>query len=91
MDLLSNPKFAVAAFIFGFGFLIFVHEMGHFLVAKAVGIRATQFAIGFGHAILSFRKGMGLRIGGTEKAYCCLLYTSPSPRDQRGSRMPSSA
>ena len=23
--------------------------------------------------------------------YCCLLYTSPSPRDQRGSRMPSSA
>ena len=24
-------------------------------------------------------------------AYICLLYTSPSPRDQRGSRMPSSA
>ena len=26
-----------------------------------------------------------------EKLYTCLLYTSPSPRDQRGSRMPSSA
>ena len=25
------------------------------------------------------------------KAFLCLLYTSPSPRDQRGSRMPSSA
>ena len=25
------------------------------------------------------------------KSACCLLYTSPSPRDQRGSRMPSSA
>ena len=25
------------------------------------------------------------------RAKCCLLYTSPSPRDQRGSRMPSSA
>ena len=25
------------------------------------------------------------------KVYLCLLYTSPSPRDQRGSRMPSSA
>ena len=24
-------------------------------------------------------------------SYICLLYTSPSPRDQRGSRMPSSA
>ena len=27
----------------------------------------------------------------SERAYRCLLYTSPSPRDQRGSRMPSSA
>ena len=26
-----------------------------------------------------------------EQLYTCLLYTSPSPRDQRGSRMPSSA
>ena len=29
-------------------------------------------------------------VPGTEYS-CCLLYTSPSPRDQRGSRMPSSA
>ena len=28
---------------------------------------------------------------GHPKVYLCLLYTSPSPRDQRGSRMPSSA
>ena len=28
---------------------------------------------------------------GLTAAYVCLLYTSPSPRDQRGSRMPSSA
>ena len=28
---------------------------------------------------------------GHERRYNCLLYTSPSPRDQRGSRMPSSA
>ena len=26
-----------------------------------------------------------------DNSYFCLLYTSPSPRDQRGSRMPSSA
>ena len=30
-------------------------------------------------------------VGISEYAYICLLYTSPSPRDQRGSRMPSSA
>ena len=29
--------------------------------------------------------------GGAREVYFCLLYTSPSPRDQRGSRMPSSA
>ena len=31
------------------------------------------------------------RIGAAYRPYDCLLYTSPSPRDQRGSRMPSSA
>ncbi|MFW5702794.1 MAG: M50 family metallopeptidase [Candidatus Dojkabacteria bacterium] len=30
------------------GFLIFVHELGHFLAAKSVGIRVDKFAIGFG-------------------------------------------
>ena len=30
-------------------------------------------------------------INGSLHPYTCLLYTSPSPRDQRGSRMPSSA
>ena len=30
-------------------------------------------------------------LANTDDAYPCLLYTSPSPRDQRGSRMPSSA
>ena len=29
--------------------------------------------------------------GDIKRSYTCLLYTSPSPRDQRGSRMPSSA
>ncbi|MEM6756545.1 MAG: site-2 protease family protein [Planctomycetota bacterium] len=56
-------------FILGFGFLVFVHELGHFLAAKAVGIRTTQFAVGFGHAILCYRKGLGLRFHGTEAEY----------------------
>lgn len=65
----NHPALAVVALILGFGFLIFVHELGHFAVAKFVGIRATQFAIGFGNALFSYRKGIGFRVGGTEKEY----------------------
>lgn len=38
-----------------FGFLIFVHELGHFLVARACGVRILEFAIGMGPRILSRR------------------------------------
>ena len=38
-------------------------------------------------SILLDQQGVAIRAG----HHCCLLYTSPSPRDQRGSRMPSSA
>jgi regulator of sigma E protease len=43
--------------IAGIGFLIFVHELGHFLVAKLVGIRVLAFSIGFGPKLLGFRAG----------------------------------
>mgnify|MGYP005841432663 CR=1 FL=1 len=66
--LLSNP-IPFLALVLGFGFIIFIHELGHFLVAKWVGIRCTQFAIGFGHAILTYRKGLGLKSGSTEAEY----------------------
>src|SRR5687768_12148374 len=61
--------FSIALLVFGFGFVIFWHELGHFLAAKWVGIRVEQFAVGFGHAILSWRKGIGLRIGNTQRQY----------------------
>lgn len=37
----------IASFIFVLGILIFIHELGHFLVAKRVGIRVDQFSLGF--------------------------------------------
>lgn len=55
--------------VLGFGFLIFVHELGHFAVAKWVGIRCPQFAIGFGKAMFSWRKGIGVVRGSTEAEY----------------------
>ncbi len=43
--------------IIGICFLIFIHELGHFLVAKKVGVRVHVFSLGFGPAI--FRKKIG--------------------------------
>lgn len=60
---------SIALLALGFGFVIFWHELGHFLAAKWVGIRVEQFAVGFGQAILSWRKGVGVRVGNTQKEY----------------------
>ncbi len=37
--------------------LVFIHELGHFVVAKAVGARATKFYVGFPPAVVKFRRG----------------------------------
>ncbi len=39
--------------ILGFGFLIFIHELGHFLTARAFGVTVKEFSLGMGPAILS--------------------------------------
>jgi len=44
-------------FIIVLGVLIFVHELGHFLVARWCGIRVDAFAIGFGPKILHWKRG----------------------------------
>jgi regulator of sigma E protease len=45
------------AFVFLLGVLIFVHELGHYMMAKRVGIRVLTFSLGFGPKILGFRRG----------------------------------
>ena len=40
-----------------FGLVVFVHELGHFLAAKAVGVYAPRFSIGFGPALFRRRYG----------------------------------
>ena len=39
---------ALIAFLFVIGILVFIHEMGHFLVAKWRGVRVERFSLGFG-------------------------------------------
>ena len=47
----------ILAFIFVLGVLVFVHELGHFLMARWLGVRVLTFAIGFGPKIAKFRRG----------------------------------
>jgi regulator of sigma E protease len=47
----------ILAFAFVLGVLVFVHELGHFLAAKRVGIRVLKFQLGFNPTVLSFRRG----------------------------------
>jgi len=47
----------------GLGFVIFIHELGHFLLAKWNGVKVEKFSIGFGPTLASFRRGVGLRVG----------------------------
>lgn len=41
-----------------FGLLIFVHELGHFLAARALGVQVNEFALGMGPAIFQKKKGV---------------------------------
>ena len=58
----------VLALIVVLGVLIFVHELGHFLAAKAAGIYVHRFALGMGSPV----KALSFRRGETEYAVCWL-------------------
>src|SRR5918998_4176966 len=48
---------SILAFVFVLGVLIFVHELGHFVMAKRLGVKVLTFSLGFGPKILKFRRG----------------------------------
>ena len=45
------------SFAFVLGVLVFVHELGHFLAAKRIGIKVLKFQLGFNPTIVSVRRG----------------------------------
>ncbi|MBU0701281.1 RIP metalloprotease RseP [bacterium] len=56
MDI-SNILLYVVAPLVAFSVVIFIHELGHFLAAKKVGVRVDKFSIGFGPELIGFTKG----------------------------------
>ena len=47
----------VLSFSVAIGVLVFVHELGHFAVAKRLGVLVERFSIGFGPVILARKPG----------------------------------
>jgi regulator of sigma E protease len=54
---MSDFLTSLVAVVAVLGFMILIHEFGHFAVAKWLGVRVEQFAIGFGTRLVGFRRG----------------------------------
>jgi len=54
---MSSALLGLLALLVTLGPLIFVHEGGHFIAAKAVGIQVLRFSLGFGRPLLAWRRG----------------------------------
>ena len=54
---MSDFFIAIAAVAVVLGFMILIHEFGHYAVAKLLGVRVEVFSIGFGKRLIGFRKG----------------------------------
>jgi len=52
-----NVLGTILAFLIVFGILVFIHEFGHFLTAKLVGIRVEVFSFGYGKRLFGVKKG----------------------------------
>jgi len=65
IDLITKFVSGVGPFFLLLGLLIFVHELGHYLVAVYFGVRVETFSLGFGKKIFSYKRG--------ETTYCLSL------------------
>lgn len=54
---MSHVLETFGSFVLVLGILVFVHELGHFLAAKAFGIGVPVFSLGFGPRLVGFRRG----------------------------------
>ena len=55
MDWLINAVYYVVPFVVVLGILVFVHELGHFAVARMCGVKVDVFSIGFGKELWGCR------------------------------------
>ncbi len=66
MEFLPGFIFTILSFLVVIGPLVFIHEMGHYWVARWFGVHAEAFSIGFGPEVAHWtdKRGTRWRIGG---------------------------
>src|SRR5690242_9990910 len=78
----------IGAIVLLLGGLIFVHELGHFAVAKLLGVKVIRFSIGFGPRLFGFVRGeteyriAALPLGGYVKMAGDDPSEAPAPEDR---------
>lgn len=65
LGVLGQVLISIASFLLVLTFIVTIHELGHFLVARAFGVKVDRFAVGFGKAVASRtdRHGIEWRLG----------------------------
>ncbi len=61
INVLQTVVYSGVPFLFVLGLVVTVHELGHFLAAKACGVAIDRFSIGFGKAVMSWRDRSGVQ------------------------------
>ena len=59
--LISWTPLGLPAFLFVITLVVFFHELGHFLMARAFGVKVEVFSVGFGKEIFGFNDRRGTR------------------------------
>ena len=57
MTIVSNFFTDTVVVVLVLGFMIFIHELGHFVAAKRFGVRVQVFSLGFGKRLFGFKRG----------------------------------
>src|SRR5579862_3356810 len=73
---LFGVPFTLVSFLVALSAVVFVHELGHFLIARRCGVRCESFSIGFGPELFGYTDKLGTRwkfslipLGGYVKMY----------------------
>jgi regulator of sigma E protease len=57
LNFMQGAFFSIVPFVILLGILVFVHEFGHFIVARLNGVRVEVFSLGFGKKIFQYKRG----------------------------------